>query len=76
MKQQLPWTLLALAFGLLVWISAAIVHAENQRNALVTQVCADPVFKGEVSAKCLARVDTRAHWWQHLVYAMAHMRPD
>jgi hypothetical protein len=72
--KQLPWTLLAIAFGLLVWVGSAVVHAENQRNALMTGACADPVFKGEVSKKCLADVNSRAHWWQHLAYAMSHLQ--
>jgi len=74
--KQLPWTLLALAVALLVWLSAAAVQAENQRNALVLQLCADPVFKGEVSATCLATVHSREHWWQNLGYALRHLRPE
>lgn len=73
--KQLPWTLLALALGMGVWLALAVVHAENERNALITRACADPVFKGEVDAKCLANIKSREHWWQHLTYAMTHVRP-
>ncbi|MET3132178.1 hypothetical protein AAKU55_002448 [Oxalobacteraceae bacterium GrIS 1.11] len=73
--KQLPWTLLALTTGLIFWLGLAVVNAENQRNALITRVCADPVFKGEVDAKCLANIASRPHWWQHLSYAMSHLRP-
>ncbi len=73
--KQLPWTLLALALGLIVWLSLALVNAENQRNALITRACADPVFKGEVDARCLATIKTRARAWQHLSYALTHVRP-
>jgi hypothetical protein len=73
--KQLPWTLLALALGMSVWLALAVVHAENERNALITRACADPVFKGEVDAKCLANIKSREHWWQHLTYAMTHVRP-
>ena len=45
------------------------------RNALVTKACVDPAFKNEVDAKCLASVQSREHWWQHLGYAMTHFRP-
>lgn len=72
--KQLPWTLCVLALALVFWLSLAVVSTENQRNALVSKTCADPMFKGEVDAKCLASVQSRAHWWQHLTYAMTHVR--
>ena len=73
--KQLPWTLLALTVALIVWLSLAVVHTENQRHALLTRACADPVFKGEVDLKCLANVKSRQNWWEHLTYAMTHVRP-
>ena len=73
--KQLPWILLALALGMSAWLALAVVRAENQRNALITRACADPVVKGEVDAKCLANIQSRQHWWQHLGHAMTHVRP-
>ncbi|MBG6220222.1 MULTISPECIES: hypothetical protein [unclassified Janthinobacterium] len=72
--KQLPWTLCALAFALLAWLAIAIVNVENQRNALAGKACVDPTFKNEIDAKCLASVQSREHWWQHLGYAMTHFR--
>jgi hypothetical protein len=71
---HLPWSLLALAVGLIVWLVIALSHAENQRNALATRACQDRVFPAEIDTRCLARVQTRAHWWQHVLYALTH--PD
>ena len=71
--KQLPWTLCALALALVAWLAIAVVSVENQRKALLTKACADPAFKGQVDAKCLAAVQTREHWWQHLTYAMTHV---
>lgn len=73
--KHLPWTLLALALALCVWLSLAIISAENQRYALIQKVCADRVFKGEIDEQCMATVQSRPHWWQHLGYAMTHVRP-
>ena len=69
---HLAWSLLAITVGLIVWLTIAVVHAENQRNALVTRVCQDRVFDAELDLHCLAFVQTRAHWWQHVHYALAH----
>jgi len=75
MINQLAWTLVVLMAGLVVWLAIALVNAENQRNALMTKQCADPVFKGEVDVVCLKVVSSRAHWWDHLWYGMTHLRP-
>lgn len=72
---HLAWSLLALAVGLIVWLLIALVNAENQRNALIGKVCQDRVFATEIDAACLARVSTRAHWWQHVYYALTHPHP-
>jgi hypothetical protein len=53
-----------------------LVMAENQRNALMTNQCADPVFKGSIDQKCLLTVHSREHWWQHLWYGVRHVRPE
>ena len=73
--RQLPWTLLVLAIGLIVWLSLALVNAENLRHALMTGVCADRVFKGEIDTRCRASVKSRESAWQHLAYALTHVRP-
>ena len=45
-------------------------------NALMTNKCPDPVFKGELDRQCLLTVHSREHWWQHLFYAMGHVKPE
>jgi hypothetical protein len=73
---QLAWTLLVLALGMIVWLFIALSNAENQRYAMSTKQCADPVFKGDFDAKCMATVHSRPHWWQHVGYALTHLTPD
>jgi hypothetical protein len=73
---HLAWCL-ALAFAALsFWLAIALVNAENQRNALITNQCMDPVFKGEVDRKCLQHVHSRPHWWGHLWYGFTHVSPE
>ena len=69
-------TLVVILTGMLIWVSIALVNAENQRNALMTKQCADPVFKGEVDRACLQMVSSRAHWWENLWYGVTHLRPE
>ena len=73
---QVAWTLVVIMAGVVIWMSIALVNAENQRNALMTKQCADPVFKGEIDRKCLELVASREHWWQHLWYGVTHLRPE
>jgi hypothetical protein len=70
---QLAWTLVVLLSAVIVWLAIALVHAENERYALVSNQCADPLFKGAVDQQCLATVHSREHWWQHMGYAMTHL---
>jgi hypothetical protein len=72
--KQLQGSLFVIALGLIVWLSIALVNAENQRNALLSGSCQDPVFKGSFDQRCLASVRSREHWWQHLSYALTHPR--
>jgi hypothetical protein len=74
MINQVAWTLVVLFAGLAVWLAIALVNAENQRNALMTKQCADPVFKGEVDVVCIKVVNSRPHWWNHLWYGMTHLQ--
>lgn len=76
MINQLAWTLVVLLLGLAVWLAIALVNAENQRNALMTKQCVDPVFKGEIDQVCLQVVESRPHWWNHLWYGMTHLHPE
>ena len=69
------WTLAVLMAGLALWLGIALVNAENQRHALMTKQCADPVFKGDVDQRCLLTVSSRDHWWEHLWYGATHLRP-
>ena len=75
MINQLAWTLVVILGGVVVWLAIALVNAENQRNALMTKQCADPVFKGEVDVACMQVVNSRPHWWNHLWYGMTHLHP-
>jgi hypothetical protein len=72
---QLAWTLVAVLTGVVLWLCIALVNAENQRHALITKQCADPVFKGDVDPRCLLTVSSRDHWWEHLWYGATHLRP-
>ena len=76
MINQLAWTIVVLLAGLVVWLAIALVTAENQRYALVTKKCEDPVFKGEIDKHCLQVVSARDHWWENLWYGMTHLRPE
>lgn len=71
---HLAWSLLAIAVGLIAWLLIALSNAENQRNALMTRVCQDRVYPAETDMRCLERVITREHWWQHVHYALTHLR--
>lgn len=72
--KHLPWSLLTLAVALMLWLAVSLVSAENQRYALFTAACADPVFKADIDTRCMATVQSREHWWQHLAYALTHPR--
>jgi hypothetical protein len=67
---QLAWTLLVFACGVIVWLCVALVHAENQRYALASGKCQDPAFPGQIDQRCLPTVHSRDHWWEHLWYAI------
>lgn len=73
---QVAWTLVVVLAGVVVWLTIALVNAENQRHALATRQCQDPIFKTEVDAACLRVVDSRPHWWDHLWYGVTHVRPS
>ena len=73
---HVAWSLAVLALGFIVWLVIALSNAENQRNALLTKQCADPVFKGEIDKKCLRTVHSREHWWEHVSYALTHVSPE
>jgi hypothetical protein len=72
---QVAWTLVVVMAGIAVWLAIALVNAENQRNALMTKQCVDPVFKEEIDVACMQVVNSRPHWWDHLWYGMTHLQP-
>lgn len=72
---HVAWTLVAVLTGVVLWLCIALVNAENQRHALMTKQCEDPVFKGETDKRCLLTVSSRDHWWEHLWYGATHLRP-
>jgi hypothetical protein len=73
---HVAWSLALVLAGLVVWLSVALVNAENQRFALITKQCQDKVFNTEIDKKCLRTVQSREHWWQHLGYAVTHTSPE
>ena len=73
---HLAWTLVVVLTGLVFWLVVALVNAENQRNALASKQCRDQVFKEDIDRTCLLTVKSREHWWEHLVYAMKHTKPQ
>jgi hypothetical protein len=72
---QLAWTLVVVFAFAILWLSIALVNAENQRYALMTNKCQDPLFKGELDRQCLVTVHSRDHWWEHLWYGVTHVNP-
>jgi hypothetical protein len=70
------WGLVAILLGVIFWLCITLVNAENQRNALITGMCQDPVFKGAVDQQCLQTVHSREHWWEHLWYGVTHTKPE
>lgn len=70
------WGLAVLLLGVIFWLCVALVNAENQRYALMTNKCPDPVFAGSIDKQCLVMVRSRDHWWQHLGYAITHVSPE
>lgn len=75
MINQVAWSLVVLLAGIVLWFAIAIVNAENQRYALMTKQCADPVFPGEIDVACLQVVNSRPHWWEHLWHGVTHLQP-
>ena len=73
---HLAWCLALALLAVAFWLGIALVNAENQRNALMTDKCEDPVFKGEIDRQCLLTVRSRDHWWEHLWYGVTHINPE
>jgi hypothetical protein len=73
---HVAWSLAVILFGLVIWLCIALVNAENQRYALMTNKCQDPVFKTGVDKACLYTVRSRDHWWEHLWYGFTHVKPE
>ncbi len=73
---HIAWSLAVAMCFLVVWLGIALVNAENQRYALMTNKCPDPVFKTGIDKTCLYTVQSRDHWWEHLWYAVTHVKPE
>ena len=73
---HVAWSLVALLAGLVFWLCIALVNAENQRYALISNKCADVVFKTGVDRQCLLTVHARDHWWENLWYGITHVQPE
>jgi hypothetical protein len=70
------WGLAVLLLGVVFWLCIALVNAENQRYALMTNKCEDPVFPTSIDKQCLQTVHARDHWWENLGYAIVHVVPE
>ena len=68
------WSSLIVALGFVCWLAIALVTAENERYAMLTGKCQDPVFKGSIDKACLETVHSREHWWEHLYAALVRPR--
>jgi hypothetical protein len=73
---HVAWGIAATMTAVVIWFGAALVNAENQRYALLTNKCPDPVFTGEIDKRCLSLVKSRDHWWEHLWYGVTHLSPE
>ena len=73
---HVAWSLVVILFGIVIWLCIALVNAENQRYALITNQCPDPVFKDAVDKACLYTGKSRDHWWEHLWYGFTHVKPE
>jgi hypothetical protein len=71
---HIAWSLAVFCAGIAVWLAIALVNAENQRHALMSNKCPDPLFQGGIDKACLVTVRSRDHWWEHLWYAVTHVR--
>ena len=72
---HLAWSLVAIFAMATIWLSIALVNAENQRHALATNQCPDLVFKAGFDKACLVTVSSRDHWWEHLWFGVMNVRP-
>ncbi|MGV7210564.1 hypothetical protein ACLB1G_22240 [Oxalobacteraceae bacterium A2-2] len=73
---HLAWSLVLILLAVVFWLVLALQNAENQRYALLTKQCADPMFKGEIDQACLLKVEAREHWWDNVWYAITHIKPE
>ena len=70
---HLAWSLLVITLGLIFWALVALTNAENQRYAMASKQCQDRLFPAELNPACLSTVQSRPHWWQHVLYALGHV---
>lgn len=54
-----------------VWLSAALVKAENQRYALSLGMCVEKQL-GVADYSCLAKTETRTAWYWHIYYGLTN----
>ena len=70
---HIAWSLLLIVIGLIFWAGLALTNAENQRYAIMTKQCQDRLFPAELNNACLTYVQSRPHWWQHVLYGLGHV---
>ncbi len=54
----------------LIFVSARLIHVENQRYALVTGMCRSNLAPEVVDVGCLQSVETRTSWLWHLYHGL------
>jgi hypothetical protein len=75
-QTKMPRTLTVLVIAVtiliaaLVFVSARLIHVENQRYALMTGNCRSSLDPALVDTRCLRSVETRTSWVWHLFYGL------
>jgi hypothetical protein len=68
--QSVKTFLIMVLAGLLAFVSARLVHVENQRYALMSGMCRSELHPALPDTRCLKTVETRISWAGHLYYAL------
>ena len=63
-------TVVVLLFAV-VWLSPALLHAENQHYGLSLGMCVDKCL-GAADYTCLETPQTRTAWYWHIYYALTN----
>jgi hypothetical protein len=67
---------IALLAALILWESAASIRIENQRYAMLVDLCREVKNLAlPADSHCLTTVQTRTYWVRHLFYALTGYSP-